>query len=75
MENKQLLKLIERTAKEKTTELDLSNNQLSSLPPEIGKLTSLTQLDLRKNPLPIPLEILNKTNEPATIIPTTTLSR
>ena len=41
---------------------------LSSLPSEINKLTSLTELDLRYNPLPLPPEILEKTHEPQVII-------
>jgi len=34
------------------------DNQLSSLPAEIGQLTKLQKLDLRRNPVPIPPEIL-----------------
>jgi Leucine-rich repeat (LRR) protein len=48
-----------------TTELDLSNNQLTgSIPPEIGNLTNLTQLYLYHNQLTgsIPSEIGNLTN-------------
>ncbi|MFN4079965.1 MAG: hypothetical protein ACK4NS_03615 [Saprospiraceae bacterium] len=35
------------------TTLYLSGNELTQLPPEIGKLTKLTWLDLRVNPIPI----------------------
>ena len=52
----------------KLKRLDLSNNSLSSLPAEIGQLTNLTELDLRNNSLEIPPEIIEKWNEPATII-------
>jgi Leucine Rich Repeat (LRR) protein len=44
-----LLQLIERAAKEHLQSLELRSNQLNSLPPEIGKLTSLQSLDLRNN--------------------------
>jgi small GTP-binding protein len=49
-------------------ELDLGGNQLSEMPPEMANLTKLTRLVLFKNSLPIPPEILSKTNEPETII-------
>ena len=50
------------------THLDLSNNSLSSLPLGIEQLSNLTHLDLSNNSLPIPLEIIEKSDEPATII-------
>jgi small GTP-binding protein len=52
----------------KLTVLGLSGNQLSELPAEIGQLTKLMELDLRENPLPIPPEILERSEEPETII-------
>ena len=52
-----MLQVIERAAKEDLQSLNLSNNQLSSLPPEIGKLELLKTIDLRGNPIPIPPEI------------------
>ena len=58
MTEDELLQVIERAAKEDLQSLDLSNNQLSSLPQEIGKLTSLQLLDLRSNQLSsLPQEI------------------
>ena len=50
------------------TALSLSNNRLTTLPPEIAELTRLTKLNISDNLLPIPPEILSKTDEPATII-------
>ena len=42
------------------TSLDLSDNQLTALPPEIGRLTNLTWLDLRRNQLTaLPAELGN----------------
>jgi internalin A len=48
--------------------LVISRNNLATLPPEIGRLTNLRTFDVRHNPLPIPPEILEKKEEPATII-------
>nr|MDZ8282883.1 COR domain-containing protein [Nostoc sp. ChiSLP01] len=51
MTNEELLQIIEQAAKEKVTELDLSDNQLSSVPREIGQLTKLQMLNLCNNQL------------------------
>ncbi len=62
-DKKIILKLIEQAAKEGWTELDLSSNQLTSLPPEIAKLTKLTSLDIGNNQLTsVPPEITKLTN-------------
>ena len=58
-----VLKLIEEAARTEQTELDLSDNQLTELPPEITKLTNLTTLNLSKNQLAqLPLDITKLTN-------------
>jgi Leucine-rich repeat (LRR) protein len=51
MKKSEVLQLIEKVARNKQTELDLSVNQLTSLPPEIEKLTNLTSLYLSRNQL------------------------
>jgi small GTP-binding protein len=51
MTNEELLKVIEEAKASRATELDLSGNQLASLPPEIGQLTNLIWLDLSRNQL------------------------
>ncbi len=45
------LKLIEETRRVGATSLDLSRRGLEALPPEIGNLTNLTELDLWGNQL------------------------
>ena len=49
-------------------ELNLYANQISILPIEILNFGHLRKLDLRSNSLPIPPEILEKINEPRTIL-------
>ena len=51
MDREQVLQEIERAARSGETTLNLSNNQLSSLPPEIARLTNLTTLSLHNNRL------------------------
>ncbi len=48
MTEEELLQVIEQAATEGATELDLSGNELTTLPPEIGKLTQLKKLILGK---------------------------
>ncbi|WP_341526566.1 COR domain-containing protein [Nostoc sp. UHCC 0302] len=63
MTNEELLQIIEQAAQEKATELDLSEKQLSSLPPEICQLSNLTTLDLNNNQLSsLPPEVCQLSN-------------
>ncbi|KAF5428813.1 Leucine-rich repeat (LRR) protein [Candidatus Methanophagaceae archaeon] len=58
MEKDDVLRIIEGVAGKKQTELDLSRNQLTSLPVEIEKLKNLTELNLSYNQLnKLPAEI------------------
>lgn len=62
MEQKKLLALIEQAAQEGWTELDLSREDLISLPPEISKLTQLKLLNLSDNQLSkLPAEVCELT--------------
>ena len=58
MTRDELLKLIEEARKDERTELSLSKNQLTEVPPEIGNLTNLTSLLLSENPLVEPFDEL-----------------
>lgn len=51
MQRDEIIKLIEEAARTGQTELDLSDNQLSDLPAEIGQLANLTTLNLMVNQL------------------------
>ncbi|QLE54960.1 COR domain-containing protein [Nostoc sp. TCL26-01] len=51
MSNQELLQIIEQAARDNVTELDLSNKELTTLPPEIGQLSQMRSLDLRFNQL------------------------
>ncbi|MEM9218584.1 MAG: COR domain-containing protein [Cyanobacteria bacterium P01_F01_bin.150] len=63
MTQDELLALIEQAATDDWNELDLSDNQLSELPHEIGKLTSLQTLDFSSNQLSeLPPEIVQLTS-------------
>ncbi len=63
MTNEELLKVIEKAKASGATELDLSGNGLTVLPPEISQLISLTRLDLSFNQLTsLPSEICQLNN-------------
>ncbi|MFM6580385.1 MAG: COR domain-containing protein [Dolichospermum sp.] len=63
MTEAELIRIIKQAAKDEVTELDLSNNQISSLPPEIVQLTNLQSLDIYNNQISsLPREIGQLTN-------------
>lgn len=69
LRSNQLSKLSPEVAKLVHLEtLDLRTNRLTALPDEIAQLKSLARLELGNNPLPIPSEILAKSNRPTEII-------
>ena len=49
MDPRELLEVIERAARDRVTELDLSGQKIAALPPEIGQLANLEYLDLQNN--------------------------
>ena len=49
MTAQEVLELIQRAKDERARELDLSNKNLTEIPPEIPQLTSLQSLDLISN--------------------------
>ena len=51
MNQAELIAIIGKTLNDGLTELDLSKEGLTSLPPEIGNLTDLLELDLSGNAL------------------------
>ena len=63
MEKGKVLRVIEEAERKEQTKLEISMNQLKTLPAEIGKLTNLTTLDLSYNELKrLPAEIGKLTN-------------
>ncbi|MBF0464958.1 MAG: TIR domain-containing protein [Nitrospirae bacterium] len=51
MDENELLEVINKAYENKAKELDLASEELTSLPPEIGKLKNLLRLDLSRNQL------------------------
>ncbi|MEH2305648.1 leucine-rich repeat domain-containing protein, partial [Nostoc sp.] len=63
MTNEELLEIIEQAARDKLTELSLSDKGLTTLPEEIVQLTNLQTLYLDNNQLnSLPQEIVQLTN-------------
>jgi Leucine-rich repeat (LRR) protein len=63
MDDKELLKIIDKAGEEGAGHLDLSGKQLTTLPKEIGRLRNLRVLDLDGNQLTVlPLELFELTN-------------
>ena len=58
MKKRELLQLINKAASENWEKLDLRRQELTSLPPEIGQLTELTEFNVSENELTsLPAEI------------------
>lgn len=63
MNKEDVLETIKTAKKENSTFLDLSGNELSEIPPEIGELTDLEEINLGRNKLSgLPKEIGSLTN-------------
>ncbi|MCP4374368.1 MAG: GTPase [Deltaproteobacteria bacterium] len=63
MINQKLVKIIEKAKEKQVIKLNLSGIEIEELPPEIGQLTTLTELKLQKNKLrTLPPEIGMLTN-------------
>ncbi len=63
MTNEELLEVIEQTDRGQSDYLDLSHKELTFVPPEIGRLTSIKRLNLAGNYLTnLPVEIKQLTN-------------
>jgi internalin A len=63
MTNEELLKVIEKAARDRSTYLDLSNKGLTFIPTEIIQLTSLVTLNINSNKLnSLPVEIIQLIN-------------
>jgi len=69
MDDKELLEAIEHAVRTGAKSLDLSEQSLTALPPEIGQMIGLTEVDLGANQLPIPPEILDDTGNSADFRP------
>ena len=60
MTKEKLLKIIQVAKVGRRTTLKLGNNKIKELPPEIGSLSSLMDLDMSRNELKsLPIEIKN----------------
>jgi Leucine-rich repeat (LRR) protein len=60
MDRGEVLASIEKAVQNGVTELDLANQAIEYLPPEIGRLSGLVRLDLDGNSFPnVPVEIGN----------------
>jgi Leucine-rich repeat (LRR) protein len=63
MNEKELLEIIAKAERKRAAWLNLSGNSLTSVPPELARLTSLQRLDLSANQLTsLPPELAQLTN-------------
>ena len=67
MSRDELIALIDQAADDEWTKLDLSSKGLTELPPEIGKLTNLTQLSLSYNQIKVIPECIEQMTTLATL--------